>query len=135
MSLLQSTLLGFIDERLQSLLRVPEMWGSDESVELQFLQLLEIRLLTLSPNSRSQVARIQREYIRYVQAKFPDEPPEALAAILARLGRRTELPELLREFFEAEKQRTQEMLERFPSGQRLLDDSPGKNRPPRHYVS
>jgi hypothetical protein len=45
MTPLGSRLLCFIDERLQHMLDAPEMWGSNESVEFQLLQLLEIRLL------------------------------------------------------------------------------------------
>jgi hypothetical protein len=133
MSLLQRTLLEFVDERLESLLRVPEMWGSDESVELQVLQLLEVRLLTLSPSLKEEVTRIQQDYVRYVREKFPGEPPETLAMLLSKHGRGAELASMLREFVDGERRRSAEALERFPSGRRLLDDVPGQQRPPRHY--
>ena len=133
MSLLQRTLLEFIDERLESLLRVPEMWGSDESVELQVLQLLEFRLLTLSPSLKDEVARVQQEYVQYVRERFPGEPPEPLAMLLSRHGRSAELTSILRGFVDTERRRAQEALERFPSGRRLLDDVPGQQRPLRHY--
>jgi hypothetical protein len=133
MSLLQRTLLEFIDERLESLLRVPETWGSGESVELQLLQLLEIRLLTLSPSLKDEVARVQRDYVRYVRERFPGEPPEPLATLLSRHGRDAELASMLREFVDLERRREREALERFPSGRQLLDDVPGQQRPLRHY--
>lgn len=133
MSLLQRTLLGFIDERLESLLRVPEMWGSDESVELQLLQLLEFRLLTLSPSLKEEVARVQQEYVQYVRGMFPGEPPESLATLLSRHGRGAELTGVLRGFVDMERRRAQEAMDRFPSGRRLLDDVPGQHRPLRHY--
>jgi hypothetical protein len=133
MNLLQRTLLEFIDERIDSLLRVPAMWGSDESVELQLLQLLELRLLTLSPSLKDEVARVQQDYVRYVREKFPGEPPEPLSALLARHQRSADLSGMLREFVEAEHERAREAVERFPMGRRLLDDVPGQHRPPRHY--
>jgi hypothetical protein len=127
--------LKFIDGRLDSMLRVPEMWGADESVELQILQLLQLRWLTLSPESEQKLGRIKQDYIQYVRSKFPQEPPETLAAILARHGRRAELSALLEEFVEQERRKADQALMYFPTGKRMLDDEPSSFRPPRHSVS
>lgn len=134
MSSLRDTLIKFMDERLESLLRVPEMWGSDESVELQVLQLLELRWLTLQPHARGELEQIQRDYIRYVREQFPQEPPESLAAILARHGRSAELPKLLGGFIAEQRQKTEDALMRFPAGGRMVDDEPSSSHPPRHFM-
>jgi len=132
---LRDALLEFVDERIDSLLRVPEMWGPEESIELQLLLLLEVRLLTLSPSLKSDIPLIQQGFIHFVRSKFPGDPPEPLAVLLARHGRTGELAALLWEFVETERRKTEAALSRFPSGLRLLDDEPDENRPPRHDVS
>jgi hypothetical protein len=102
---LATTLLQFIDQRIEHMLEAPEMCGADESVELQVLQLLEIRLLVARPGGdQADWRQIQRNYERYLDEHLPGSPPTTLTA---RLGtqRRGELFPLLGDFVAA--QRTQ----------------------------
>ena len=104
MSSFVSKLLDFIDERLVHMLDAPEMWGSGESVELQILQLLELRVLVLEPAGKpSQWRRVQADYERFLAIKFPGSPPTTLSALLGH-GRQDELPALLRQFVEAQRE-------------------------------
>lgn len=97
----EARVLGFIESRLESMLRAPGLWGSDESVELQVLQLLELRLVVLAPLPEpGRDRRVQDDYERYVAGLFPGDPPETLSSLLAARGRQGELPDLLRRFVE-----------------------------------
>lgn len=101
MTPLERRVLRFIDTRLESMVRVPGSWGSEESVELQVLQLLELRLVVLAPLPEpSRDRRVQDDYIRYLSRLFPGAPPETLTSLLNRHGRQTELSSLLRRFVE-----------------------------------
>jgi len=105
-NLLEQRLLGFIDRRLKSMLRAPAVWGSDEGVELQVLQLLELRLVALAPLPDSiRDSRVQDEYVRYLATEFPGSPPETLDALLERFDRRAEFSALLGRFVEHQLQR------------------------------
>lgn len=78
-----SKLTDFIDERLNHMLEAPRMWGSSESVELQILQLLEIRSLVLdAPDAQSDWHHVQTDYERFIAAQFPGAPPTTLTALL-----------------------------------------------------
>jgi len=95
---LATTLLRFVDERLDQMLEAPEMWGADESVELQILQLLEIRfLITAQPRSQADWRQVQADYEHFLADHLPGSPPTTLTA---RLGaeRRPELWSLLTAF-------------------------------------
>ena len=104
---LAATLLRFIDDRLDHMLEAPEMWGADESVELQLLQLLEIRLLIAAPpRSQDGWRQVQADYERFLDEHFPGSPPTTLTA---RLGaeRRRELWPLLATFVGAQRMQHQ----------------------------
>lgn len=102
MTSLGSRLLCFIDERLQHMLDAPEMWGSNESVELQILQLLEIRLLAVGAPTRPLHGReVQLDYERFLAERFPGAPPITLSALLGS-QRQGELSPLLAEFVAAQ---------------------------------
>ncbi|HEX3475757.1 MAG TPA: hypothetical protein VHT91_12075 [Kofleriaceae bacterium] len=78
-----SKLIDFIDERLNHMLEAPSMWGSSESVELQILQLLEIRSLVLgAPDAQSHWHQVQIDYERFIAAHFPGAPPTTLTVLL-----------------------------------------------------
>lgn len=78
-----SKLVDFIDERLNHMIEAPSMWGSSESVELQILQLLEIRSLVLgAPDGQSHWHHVQTDYERFIAAQFPGSPPTTLTALL-----------------------------------------------------
>lgn len=94
---LAATLLRFVDERLDQMLEAPQLWGADESVELQILQLLEIRFLIVSPRGPENWRQVQGDYERFLEEQLPGSPPTTLTA---RLGaeRRAELWPLLTAF-------------------------------------
>jgi len=83
MTPLGSRLLDFIDERLQQMLDAPELWGSNESVELQILQLLEIRLLVVTAPTRPLHGReVRLAYEQFLAARFAGAPPITLSELL-----------------------------------------------------
>ena len=83
MSWIVSKLIDFIDERLDHMIEAPGMWGSSESVELQILQLLEIRSLVLgAPNAQSHWHHVQTDYERFIAAHLPGALPTTLTALL-----------------------------------------------------
>lgn len=83
MTSVESNLIGFIDDRLSHMLEAPGMWGSSESVELQVLQLLEIRALLLGPpDLQSHWRHVQTDYERFIAEQFPGAPPTTLTALL-----------------------------------------------------
>lgn len=95
---LAELLQSFIDERIDHMLEAPEMWGADESVELQLLQLLELRVLVVGTARDAQAWRsVQVDYEHFLGQRLPDTPPMTLTA---RLGaeRRSELFGLLGTF-------------------------------------
>jgi hypothetical protein len=129
-----AALLDFIESRIESLLVRPGLWGSDEAVEMQLLQLLEVRFLATSASLVDEVHQVQDRYIRFLRERFPEEPPEALSGILSRLGRSDELANLLREFERSEASRLHLLREGVP-GVGLLKDDPNDHDPsraPRH---
>lgn len=82
-----SKLIDFIDERLNHMIEAPGMWGSSESVELQILQLLEIRSLVLGApdgqsDGQSHWHHVQTDYERFIAAHVPGAPPTTLTALL-----------------------------------------------------
>ena len=85
MTWLVAKLIDFIDERLNHMIEAPSMWGSNESVELQILQLLEIRSLVLgAPDAQSHWHHVQTDYEHFIAAHFPGAPPTTLTALLDR---------------------------------------------------
>ena len=100
MSGLRQTLLDFIDTRIQSMLARPAAWGSAESIELQVLQLIEIRALTLHPDTEPQrvFKLLQRAYERFIEDNLAGSGPEPLAVILQQRDRSTDFGALLHQF-------------------------------------
>jgi hypothetical protein len=83
MTLVELNLITFVDERLSHMLEAPDMWGSSESVELQILQLLEIRsLLHGSPDHQADWKHVQIDYERFIAKQVPGSPPTTLTALL-----------------------------------------------------
>lgn len=101
MTALASRLLDFVDERLDHMLEAPSMWGSGESVELQILQLLELRALILEPAHTASWRAVQPEYERFLATRFPGAPPTTLAALLG--ARQDQLVPVLAQFVEAQR--------------------------------
>jgi hypothetical protein len=100
----RTAMVAWLEQRLTEILRAPPMWGSDESVEFQVLQLLEMRDAAQNPfAAQRQPRRVFDRYAEYLQERFPQRraPGHSLAqgADLANLLRQfsnilaTELPE------------------------------------------
>jgi hypothetical protein len=103
MTSVEGRLLRYIDERLMDMIQAPEMWGANESVELQIIQLLEVRYLVLNPLAQGTRSRqVFHAYVGFLAARFPDDPPEPLSALLARYGREPEFAALLGNFVQAQ---------------------------------
>ncbi len=97
--ILSHLLVEYIDRRLDAMLAAPAMWGTDEAVELQALQLLDLRTLAFAPENRSGKPRATLDdYAGFLRRKFPEAPTLNLAALLEREGRQHELAAILGEF-------------------------------------
>ncbi|WP_147448754.1 hypothetical protein [Corallococcus terminator] len=101
MSALQTTILAYIDEQIEAILSAPKMWGSDESVEMQVLQLLEFRSVTLRPEiEKSNPRAVLDEYHGFLRQTFPEAPPYPLFGLTKRYGRESEFISLLKRLSE-----------------------------------
>ncbi len=98
---LASRLLEFVDDRLDHMLEAPAMWGSGESVELQILQLLEMRVVLLEPEQAEGWRSVQSDYEHFLAKQFPGAPPMTLSALLEE--RPGELTTLLGQFVAAQR--------------------------------
>lgn len=100
MSSLRQALLVFVDERIQRMLARPAAWGSEESVELQVLQLIEVRALAMHPDIEPQrlFKLLQRAYERFIEDNIEGSGPDPLATILQNHNRLTEFGPLLNKF-------------------------------------
>lgn len=70
-------LLNFVDQRLYSMLQMPDAWGAPEAVELQILLLLEVRLKAKGVNNED-VSHVQKRYYNFLAQHLPG-PPCSLA--------------------------------------------------------
>lgn len=70
-------LLNFIDQRLYSMLQMPDAWGAPEAVELQVLLLLEVRLKAKGADDEA-VSHVQKRYYHFLAQHLPG-PPCSLA--------------------------------------------------------
>jgi len=99
MTPLKDTIVRYIDERLDAITDAPPMWGSDEAVEMQVLQLLELRALTLRPEvERGQPRAVLDAYVAFLRRKFPKEPCMNLAALLEKHAKQGDMSPILEEF-------------------------------------
>ena len=99
MNQLARALQRFLDKRLASLTERPEIWGSQESVELQVLQLLEVRALVINATcDEDSLRQIQDHYIAFLSERFPDTPPVTLAERLATTEDSEQFTEYLQAF-------------------------------------
>jgi hypothetical protein len=103
MSPVRDRLRAFADRRLRSLIATPEIWGATESVELQVLQLLQVRALVTLPEQDERDPGATREhYVSFLRAHFPDAPPIPLAQHLAGESSLDRFSETLRKFVQEE---------------------------------
>jgi hypothetical protein len=99
MSASQDTILRYIDDQLDAIARVPAMWGPPQCVELQVLQLLEFRSVTLRPELEKNNPRaVLDSYDEFLARRFPGAPPAPLAVLLESEQRSSELMTILGEF-------------------------------------
>lgn len=97
MTTTESRLLCFVDERLDHMLDAPQMWGASESVELQILQLLEMRVVIVEPSTDPPPWQsVQIDYERFITEHLPNARPATLSALLG--NREGDLISLLRQF-------------------------------------
>jgi len=84
MSSLREVIVRWVEGRLDDLLAAPPMWGSPEAVEMQALQLLELRLLALRPDLDAEnPRRVLDTYLAFLRERFPAQPPEPLYRLVA----------------------------------------------------
>jgi hypothetical protein len=82
MSAFHATVLRWANERLDALLGVPPMWGSNEAVEMQALLLLELRALALRPDeSDASPDAVFGLYTAFLRQRFPERGPAPLCEI------------------------------------------------------
>lgn len=99
MRALQERILKFIDDQLDAISKQPAMWGPDIAVELQILQLLELRSVVLRPALEASNPRaVLDAYEEFLARKFPETSPIALASILTRTERANELTTIMGDF-------------------------------------
>jgi hypothetical protein len=83
MSSLRDTLVSWVDQRIADVLAAPPMWGSPEAVEMQVLQLLEIRALALRPGQElADPRRVFETYVAYLGRRFPKSPQQPLFTLV-----------------------------------------------------
>lgn len=58
----QQRILQYLDDRLQHMLAAPELWGSAEAVELQVVQILELRHFVLNPTTKAGEREVLARY-------------------------------------------------------------------------
>jgi hypothetical protein len=113
MSSLHDTILGWVDQRVGDMLAAPRTWGSNEAVEMQILQLMELRALALHPAQELESPRrILETYLAYLRDRFPAKPPMPLFQLVGQDEPGAQTAEHLRGFVEAI---TPGMLEESPS--------------------
>jgi hypothetical protein len=79
----RNDMVRWIDERLSHMLEAPPMWGCPEAVELQALQLLEIR--ALAQDVSPELARrggVLDAYLAYLRERFPRQPQRPLFELI-----------------------------------------------------
>lgn len=88
-----------IESRIRSILERPEVWGSNESVELQIIQLLEVRFLLMNNQSDwTQSAIVLKKYLTYLSNCFPNSALQPLPLLLEQNKREEEFTKILAKF-------------------------------------
>ncbi|AFE06038.1 hypothetical protein COCOR_04803 [Corallococcus coralloides DSM 2259] len=105
MSTLKEAVLSYIDEQLNSILAAPGMWGSGESVEFQFIQLLEFRSVILRPElEKTNPRSVLDDYQKFLGEAFPGSHPAPLFRLVAKHRREQDFTSLLERFSVRQKQ-------------------------------
>ncbi|MCA2977693.1 MAG: hypothetical protein INH41_02370 [Myxococcaceae bacterium] len=72
MTTARQAMVAWVDRRIDDILRAPPMWGSDEAVELQVLQLLEMRDAAQNPTAaNAQPRRVLERYAEFLRSRRP----------------------------------------------------------------
>ncbi len=102
MSVHRMASLSWIDSRLDDLLGAPAMWGSPEAVEMQSLQLFDLRAHVVNPEQEATAPRrVFETYVAWLRRRFPHAPSAPLFRLLGDSDPHgTELSRLLGEFRE-----------------------------------
>lgn len=88
-----------VDKSIRDMLRCPEMWGGAEAVELQVLQLLEIRhLATAPPGTEAPRRQVTEAYRRFSSEVLGGGSADPLSRRLEKEGRKGDLYGLLETF-------------------------------------
>lgn len=96
---LQSTILQYIEDQLDAMEKRPHMWGPDLCIELQYLQLLEFRSITLRPElERTNPRAVLEAFSDFLARRFPGTAPVPLSCLLPRERPERELMNILGEF-------------------------------------
>ena len=95
--------LDYISTRLESMLRRPAVWGTNESVEDQVLQLLEIRRLLVDASCSDITVRqdLMRRYVDFIST-ITIPYPQSLSVRLRHCGRESEFCTILKQFVNLE---------------------------------
>ncbi|MCC6525918.1 MAG: hypothetical protein IT373_24940 [Polyangiaceae bacterium] len=84
MSSLRAIMVEWVDQRIDEMLKAPPMWGSNEAVEMQVLQLVELRALALRPTQELETPRrVIDNYLAHLRQRYPSRPPLPLHRLLA----------------------------------------------------
>lgn len=82
MSPARNDIVHHVDEVLRSIFRRPRMWGSNEAIELQVLQLLQVRSVAVRPELERRAPRtVLNAYHGLLAREFPGAPPIYLHAL------------------------------------------------------
>ena len=83
MSDVRETIVAWTDQYLHEILAAPRMWGSLEAVEMQVLQLLEVRALALRPDQElASPRRVLDTYVAFLRDRYPTQPSIPLFSLV-----------------------------------------------------
>lgn len=87
MSGLDDIIVKWTEEYASQILAAPRMWGSLEAVEMQFLQLLEVRALALRPQQELNCPRrVIDSYTAFLRDRFAEHAPLPLSELAKALS-------------------------------------------------
>lgn len=64
-------LVEYLDSVLDSMSKIPSCWGALDSVELQVLRILEVRLLVTKGGSFEDTNNVTTMYLKFLKDEFP----------------------------------------------------------------
>jgi hypothetical protein len=99
----RKTIDDWAQRRIDNVLERPPAWGSPEAVEMQVLQLIQMRAIALRPTQEPQMPRrIFDAYLAFIRAQFPKQPQRPLFELIGESDDKySTLSQMLRGFIEA----------------------------------